>query len=177
MSNQGDIKADVLKKIHEGSVRMRPRVYFVAQVLGLALLSLAALVVTIFLLNFILFSIRLNRQDLLLAEGPGGWAAFIWFFPWGWFALDALLVWALERLLRMFRWGWRTPALYMVGGLVVFALGVGLVLDRATPLNDDLFEMRHELPLLVGSFYEGARHHDIDDTLQSFGIPLPPDGD
>lgn len=172
-----DLKTAVFERIRNERVHMRSRAYFIARVAGLVLLSIAALVVTIFLLNFILFSIRLNRQDLLLGAGPSGWAAFVWFFPWGWLALDVLLALALQWLLRTFRWGWRIPALYLFGGLAALSVVLGFAIDRGTMVNDDLFEMRQQLPAPLGAIYGAARHHDIDDALQRLGIPLPLDDD
>jgi len=177
MDTNDNIKESVLKRIHRGDIRMRSRMYFVVRVLGLVLVAALVLVVTLFLLNFILFSIRLNRQDMLLAAGPHGWQAFASFFPWEWLALDVLLVLALQWLLRTFRWGWRTPALYVFGGLALLVLAAGFAVDRGTTLNDDLFRMREQLPSPLKEVYIAARHHDIDDTLVQFGIPLPPDTD
>ena len=156
---------------------MRSRLYFMLELGAFVGVVLSALAVTVFIFNFILFCLRLNHQDLLLFEGPGGWLAFLEYFPWMWLFFDVFLLVALLWMLRTFRWGWRIPALYLLGGVFALALLVGLVLDRATPVNDDLFEMRHNLPPPLSTLYEGARYHDIDDTLRHFGIPLPPDVD
>ena len=155
---------------------MRPRAYFVLQVAALVFLGLVVLLVSVFIFNFILFSIRINRTDLLLGHGPRGWGAFIRFFPWTLLIIDVALIALLEWLLRQFRFGNKVPVLYLLAGLLLATAVVGLVVDRGTPLNDDLFQMRHGLLPPFGDVYGGVRHHDADDTLRGFGIlPPPPD--
>lgn len=173
-SEQKNLKDKVLGTIQSGEVTMRPRLYFSLQVAGLALLSFAVLVISVFIFNFILFSLRINHQDMLLGVGPRGWIPFLQFFPWPWLAIDIGLILILESLLRNFRLGYRVPALYLLGVLLFFTVAVAAVIDRGTPINDRLFERRHELPSPVGEFYLRARQYDGDDSLRRFGIP-PPD--
>lgn len=174
MSND-KLKERILAEIGAGKVAMRPRAYFVLQVAALVLVALAALVVSVFIFNFIVFIVRLNHEDLLLGMGLAGWGAFLLFFPWTLLALDVLLILALEWLLRKFSWGYKVPMLYLLAGILALTFLVGAVMDRATPLNDRLWEGRHGLPSPIRVIYQGARHHDVDDTLRQFGIPLPPD--
>jgi hypothetical protein len=171
------LKEKILKEIRSGQVTMRPRAYFVLQVAALVLLGLVVLLVSVFIFNFILFSIRLNHIDMLLGHGPRGWGAFTHFFPWTLFIIDVALIALAEWLMQQFRFGTKVPVLYLLGGLLLMTALVGLVVDRGTPLNDDLFQMRHGLPPPFGDVYGSARHHDADDTLRGFGIPPPSDAD
>lgn len=179
MSNEEmhNLKDRILGEIRQGKVNMRPRLYFTLTVAALVLVSFVVLVISVFIFNFILFSIRLNHQDSLLGFGPRGWGVFLAFFPWTLLLIDIALVLVLETLLRRFRFGYRVPVLYLLGGLVCLTVLTGAVLDRGTAFNDQLFERRHELPPPLENFYVRARHHDIDDSLRGFGIPLPPDID
>ena len=176
MSNQ-ELKDRILSQIRDGKVAMRPRAYFAAQVAALVVVALAALVVSVFIFNFIVFSIRINHVDSLLGFGPGGWLAFVTFFPWTLLVLDVLLVLVLEWLVRKFSWGYKVPALYLLAGLLALTFVTGALVDRATPLNDQLWRGRHGLPPPLRVIYIDARHHDADDTLRQFGVPLPPDTD
>lgn len=170
MQDPTNLKDKILQEIRSGQLSMRPRIFFVLQVAALIAVALATLVVSVFILNFILFSIRLNRADMLLSFGPGGWLAFLQFFPWTLLVLDMLLVAVLQWLVRKFKFGYRMPALYMLAALLMLTVIAGALVDRATPFNDRLFEMRRGLPSPVRDLYDGARDHDIDDTLRQFGI-------
>lgn len=171
------LKDRILREIRSGEVSMRPRAYFALKIAALVVVALAALGVSIFLFNFIAFSIRINSQDALFLMGPRGWGAFFAFFPWTLLALDALLVLALEWLVRRFSWGYKVPMLYLLAGLAVLTIGTGVLMDRATPLNDRLWHAHRGLPPPFGDLYRSARHHDVDDSLRQFGIPPPPDFD
>ena len=162
--NQESIKSRVLKDIHAGQVAMRPKVYFTLQIGALLFTAAAALAVSIFIFNFILFSIRINSHDALLSFGPRGWEAFITFFPWPLLLIDIGLVLLLELLLRQFKFGYKIPILYLLGGLLLVTATTAILVDRGTPFNDRLFEQSHRLPAPVGGWYENARR------------PLPPGG-
>jgi len=172
-----NLKDKILKDIREGRVHMRPRAYFALQVVALVLVAFAALVVSVFILNFIVFTIRLNRADMLLGQGLQGWLVFVGLFPWALLILDVLLVLVLELLLRKFQWGYKVPALYLLLGLLVLTVVAGVLVDRATPLNDQLWRGQRGLPPPLRDIYGHARHHDFDDSLRRFGIPPGPDVD
>jgi hypothetical protein len=172
-----NLKKKILDEIAAGKVYMRPRAYFVVQMTALVVVALAALVVSIFIFNFIAFSIRLNRADMLIGLGPQGWLTFLTFFPWTMLALDVLLVFVLEWLVRRFSWGYKVPMLYLLAGLLALTVFTGIAIDRATPLNDRLWHVHRGLPSPLRDIYLGARHHDIDDSLRAFGIAPGPDTD
>ncbi|MFZ2555982.1 MAG: hypothetical protein WAZ27_03960 [Minisyncoccia bacterium] len=152
-----DFKDKLLKEIHDGKVAMTPRAYFTLRMAALIGVLLAIVAVTIFIFNFIFFSIRVSSEEVLLFFGPRGWGAFLAFFPWPLLIADVALIALLQRLLRNFRFGYSVPILYLVAGLIVFAGVVGFALDRGTPLNDRLHDRRGDLPRPIGGFYEGAR--------------------
>lgn len=155
-----NLKEDILRKIRGKEVSMRPHFYFTLQVAGVALLALAALALSVFICNFILFGIRINSDDSLLHFGPRGLGAFLQFFPWWFLALDLLCIAGLQSLLRQFKFGYRSPILFMLLWLLAFTLAVGFVLDRGTGLNDELLRRADEHQLLppFDNVYGGARH-------------------
>jgi hypothetical protein len=151
------IKNKLLHDIRSGQLAMRPKFHFTLKVLALVAVVLAFLVVSIGILNFILFSIRIAGHDTLLSFGPRGFWAFMLFFPWSLLVLDIALIVLLQWLLRKFRFGYKIPVLYLLAGLVVATTVAGFVIDRGTPLNDRLYEMRgHGLPPPLGGFYDRA---------------------
>lgn len=169
-----NLKEKILADIRSGQVQMRPRLYFVLQVAALCMLAFVVLVISVFIITFILFSIRINRADTLLGFGPQGWGAFIHFFPWDLLLIDIALIALLQALLRTFRFGNKIPALYLLVGLLAATLVAGLVIDRGTPFNDTMMERHAGLPPPFGDLYGRARHRDIDDILQGFGAPPRP---
>lgn len=157
-NEQHDIKTQVLGKIRSGNLKMHPRYYFMVRVAALALLTIAILLFTIFICNFILFSIRINSSDSFLYFGPRGWGAFLASFPWEFLAVDAGLAIVLLRLLREFKFGYKSPFLFIAGGLVLLTIVAGVILDRATDFNDRFLRGAdaHELPSPLGEFYRDA---------------------
>lgn len=154
------MRGDVLARIRAHEVAMRPRVYFTLRFVALVAVSVAILLISIFIFNFILFSIRLNGDDALLGFGPRGIEAFLRFFPWTLLVLDIALVMLLQWLLRSFRFGYKRPVLPLLGGLLLFTLVAGLAMDRGTGVNEQLLRGadRHLLPPPFGDVYGRVRH-------------------
>lgn len=151
------LKEKLMNEIKSGEVAMTPRVYFTLQWVALVGTIAAILLVTVFIVNFIFFSIRLNTSEQLLGFGPQGFGAFLHFFPWHLAITDITLVFLLQWLLRRFKFGYRIPLLYLIGGLILGAGLIGFALDRATPFNDRLHEGRGRLPGPMRGFYDGAK--------------------
>lgn len=154
-----NIKEQILSKIRGHELSMRPRAYFVFKVAALAVVVLAVLAISIFIFNFILFSIRISRGDLFLGFGPRGFQAFLAFFPWDLFIIDAALIALLGWLVRQFSFGYKKPVLFLLAGLILFTGIFAVVLDRGTSVNDHFLREadKHHLPPPVGAFYINAR--------------------
>jgi hypothetical protein len=152
-------KDRILERIRQGERPMRSKAYFVARIIALALVALAVLAISIFLANFILFGIRINSHDALLGFGPRGLLLFVRMFPWPLLIIDIGLIILLEWLLRKFRFGYKSPVLYLFIGIIALSASAGFLIDRETDVNDRLLNRadRHELPGFDDVF-EGARH-------------------
>lgn len=195
-----NIKDAVLGKIHSGSLKMHPKYYFALRVAALAAVSLATLLITVFICNFLLFSIRINSSDSYLFFGPRGWGAFLALFPWDLFAIDVVLVGALLWLMRQFKFGYKSPILYIVLLLIAVTVAAGAFIDRATDLNDRALSAAdaHRLPGPVSVFYGSAHRlpppgqgvckcvvvsaqngvltvYDLRASTTPFTVELPPD--
>ncbi len=157
--NSHSSKETVLAKIREKSVHMRPKLFFTFETILAGLVAVVILVVSIALVNFILFGLRLNGHESLLGFGPRGLLAFFVVFPWPLLILDVLLVLFLETLLRRFKFGYRSPVLYLLLALLALATSAGLALDRGTSVNDRLlYQADHGgLPSPFGEIYEHMR--------------------
>ncbi len=160
MENNGNsLKERLLQKIHAREISMRPKLYFTLQIAALAFVALCVLVLSIFIFNFLLFTIRINSHDVLLGFGPRGFGAFLRFFPWERLVLDVALVVVLQWMLRAFKFGYKTPVMYLLLGLLGASAMLGFVVDRDTPFNDTLLREadEHLLPGVFGDFYGHAR--------------------
>jgi hypothetical protein len=158
-SNDQTGKENILAKIREKHVSMRPKLHFTLQTILTFVVATIVLVLSVAIANFILFGLRINGHESLLAFGPRGLFAFLLVFPWPLLALDILFIFILEKLLRRFKFGYRSPVLYLLIVLIAGALALGLALDRGTSFNDDLLRHadRGELPPPFGDVYEGVR--------------------
>ncbi|MDB5266833.1 MAG: hypothetical protein JWN89_648 [Parcubacteria group bacterium] len=153
-----NLKDSILDKINSRELSMRPRVYFTLKVAATVLTAGAVLLASIFIFNFIFFSLRINHHDALLGFGPRGFRAFLGFFPWALFFLDIGLLILLHFLLKHFKFAYKIPSLYLISALLLASFAVGLGLDR-TPLNDHFLRRsdEHGLPGPFNGFYEHAR--------------------
>ncbi len=156
----GSVRDSVLAQISSNQVRMRSRTFFVLRIIGIIVLALAILALSIAIVNFLSFTFRVNGQGSLLRFGGQGILIFLQVFPWPLLILDFVFLFFLERLLRVFRFGYRSPVLYLFIGIVLVAAVSGVLLDRGTPLNDDLLHQADNghLPPPLGALYQGSRH-------------------
>src|SRR6185503_9289372 len=154
-----NMKDAILRKINAKELSMHPRYYFALRVAALVAVSIGVLLVSVFICNFLLFSIRVNSADSYLYFGLRGWGAFLSFFPWDLFTIDVLLVGTLLWLLRQFKFGYKSPMLYIVLGLILITVAAGAFLDRATDINDRALRAADDdrLPGLLDMFYGTAR--------------------
>ena len=154
MSTKPDITQLVLEKIQKGEVSKRPKTYFVLQVALLVVLAVITLVLSLFVLSFIFFSIRASGQQFLLGFGERGLITLITLFPWTLLAVVAMLLLSLEWLVRSFEFGYRISVL-RIFGLIMLVVIPGSLLVNATPLHAFLLDQadRDQLPL-IGKVYE-----------------------
>lgn len=123
----------VMGQIHQGKIKMRPRVYFVIGSLLTFIGLVLSILTTIFLISLMRFS--------FLARGPMGeyraeelLSHFSWFGPI--FAILGLVIgiW----LLRRYDFSYKINFRIMVIGIVLSVIATGVVLDM-TGLNDTIF--------------------------------------
>ena len=128
-----NITGAVMDKIHHGKIKMRPKVYFIAGSLLAFLGLVASMLVSVFLVGLMRFSLRTHgpmgeyRLDQILSS-----------FPW-WAVVVAILgliigIW----LLRRYDFSYKINFKVVVISFVVAIIVAGWVID-ATGLNDILF--------------------------------------
>ncbi len=128
-----DITNSVMGQIHQGKIKMRPRLYFViGSVLTFTGLVLSILT-TIFFISLIRFSF-LARGPMVEYKAEELLAHFSWFGPI--FAILGLVIgiWLLYRYDFSYKINFRM----MIVGIVLAVIVAGVVLDM-TGLNDIIF--------------------------------------
>lgn len=173
MSNNLDIKNTVLEKIRKGEVSMRPRAVFTARVIATAALALLTLLVSVFVLSFVIFSVHESGEQFLLGFGTRGIAVFASLFPWIPLLVAVVLLFALEALLRTFSFGYRVPLL-RIFLWIILAAAAGTLLVGFTSVHSYLLDRANhdELPVL-GPLYEQvhdahAKHGFYRGTVAAF---------
>ena len=131
-TTEQSMEAAVLEQIRTDKISMHSKAYYYAKV-GLAiLLALVFFGVSMLVFYYIVFLLRASGRSLLVGFGSRGFLFYLEAFPWWILAVDVLLVIMLERLVRQFKFAYRSPALYVLAGLLaVSALaGYGLAHTR-----------------------------------------------
>ena len=167
LQRETNIKEKVLEKISTNELTMRPKSFFVFKATALIALAIAVLTISIFVCDFILLSLRINGHYSLLGFGSRGMWMFLTFFPWGLLLFDGFLVFLLERLLRQFRFGYRTPVLLLLLGLLIVTLSIGFFIDRSTDLNEQLLlrARKHQLMSPLDTYYDRAVHPSLEEGI------------
>lgn len=152
------IHDNVLEKIRQNEVKMRPRLYFTLKFIALIVVALLISIVSVFIFSFMLFSIRATSEAMLLGFGSRGWYLFFLMFPWPLLFIDVVLIAVLEWLLRQFRFGYKKSVVYLLLGLIVAIVSLGYLLDRGAHLHEGLLDRadHHNLPFMEG-MYEKVR--------------------
>ena len=159
-NNHTSLKEKVLGKIQAKKLSMHPKYYFWMRVAALVVVSILVLLISVFIFNFLLFSIRISSSDAFLGFGLRGWQAFLAFFPWDLLAVDAVLVAVLLWLLRQFKFGYKNPMLYVLLGICVLTVGAGIAVDQTTGINERFLKDAHEHrlpPPLIGLYGRAER--------------------
>ncbi len=155
-----NLKERVFAEIANDDVKIYSKAHFALRLILVAVVAILALIISVFLFTIVLFGLRVSGREALLNFGAAGFWAFLRFFPWALLVTDIVLVIALEWLLRRFRFGYRSPVLYLLLGLLAVSASLGFLIDRTTGVNDALLrqaDARH-LPNPIADLYEGMRH-------------------
>ena len=147
----------VLDKIRARELSIRPRFYFTLKSIALITVAVLTLLLSVTIGSFILFSIRTSYVTSLLGFGPSGLAIFLTLFPWPLLFLDIASIVLLEWMLRKFRFGYRSPLLYLLFGLLILILSVSSLIDNGHVSDFLLRGARDRGVPIAGDFYDRGR--------------------
>jgi len=150
------IKDKILAAIDTGKVKMRPRWHFILQtsliIVGVALISLTLL----FLISFIIFSLRNTGVWFAPSFGYRGIGVFLTSLPWLLIVLTVIFVVLLEILVKKYSFAYRQPLLYSALALVLIVT-IGGVAIAQTPFHRGVMRQTFERHLPIAEpFYRGG---------------------
>ncbi|HNW71440.1 MAG TPA: hypothetical protein PKZ36_00935 [Candidatus Paceibacterota bacterium] len=163
---QKEITKELFQRIEKEGLKQKSKTYFKLRIVFLVLIIIAIFIISIFLCSFVLFSLRASDQISLIGLGGHGTVLFFKLFPWGLFLLNsALIIWA-GLMIRSFRFGYKTPILYLGLGTVFVMTICGVIIDQGTSLQYNIWHDTHDNPIFIGSIYEKVRTRpDLDEKI------------
>jgi hypothetical protein len=149
----------VLESIKENKVEVYSKAHFTFRIILLAIVAVLTLAISVSILNFIFFSVRISGRGALLDFGSQGFWFFLQVFPWLPLVFDVALIAVLEWLVRKFRFGYRRSVLYVFLALFAVIVSLSIFLSQGTGLNDALFQQGGpgQPPGPFGALYDYAR--------------------
>lgn len=154
-----DFKKDILKKIKDGEIDMKPRWHFVLRSLLLILGIVTFVLLGIYILSFVFFFMQQSGVGFMPLYGFHGIIMFVVNSPWLLivFAGSALVI--LQLLVHKYSFSYRQPMVYTVIGVIVLVL-LGSYAIEKTLLHQRLqgFVEQNKIPVF-GSLYRGIDDH------------------
>jgi len=163
-NQQNPITQKVAQEIEKGKVKMKPRSYFIFRGILLSAGSVVVLLFIVYLVSFIIFSLRTSGLIFL----PGGFSSIGILFgalPWLLIGLAAFLVVILEAFAERFEFIHQRPLVYSLFVIIAVVLIGGFLIGN-TPLHNLLLysEQEGHLPFL------GPLYHSFDSQNVHNGI-------
>ena len=164
-------KNEILEKIKTGKVKMKPRSHFVFKTVLYVLGIIFAFLFAIFLISFIVFSLRVSGAWHFPAFGFRGLGLFLVSLPWLLVIFALILIVMLEIFAKKFSIVYKKPLLYSILGILVIVLLIGIVIAQ-TPMHGGLFRNVQEgkLPIMgpmyKGRFVEPSRNACIGEIVE-----------
>lgn len=129
-----NITENVMDQIHNGKVKMKPKIYFIIGSILTFVGLVSSFIVSIFLFGLIKFSLRTHgrmsqyRFDELVAN-----------FPWWTLVLAIIFLFLGIWLIRKYDFSYKREPWMIILGFVLVVIVSGWVMDM-TGLNDRLFQ-------------------------------------
>lgn len=182
-NKQINIKDEIIKKIESGEIHMTSKSYFVLKLGLLASLIILIFFTSTFLLSYILFSLSSGGHFFLLRFGVEGIYNFFVTLPWTLLVVNVLLVLLLDKLLKSFKFGYKSPALYLFIGTFVFVTLLSTLVNltsfhrnmeqravqKRLPLGNDLYSDTRSQKSLPNSFRGFVVSIQDNTFIMSFG--------
>lgn len=174
--NRTDIAGIVMDAIRSGSVHMKSRQRFALEALALVLGTVFTALALIYLISFIVFSLRAVGVLYVPFFRMAGIMAVLEAMPWVLVLFAFALLVAVELLVRRYAFAYRRPVLVTI--LIILSLGIigGAAAER-TRFHDRLFrDARLERLPFGGGFYRSFGERPVPDLHRGQVHEPGPDG-
>ncbi len=179
MNNQlekNHITEKVLSKIKTEKIKMKPKVYFILRMTLLVFGTIALASFVIYLISFIVFSLRASGILFLPKFGFPGMRILLSSLPWFLILISGVSIILLEIFTQKFRFVYRKPILYSLLVIIIIVF-MGSFLIEKTPLHSSLFWKAQEKRLpAIGSIYRDYGVPQIDNVHQGVISEIIEDG-
>ena len=167
------IAIEVLKKIECGEVKMRSRAYFIFKVGILMALTFLTLITSVVLVSYLIFSMTVGGDFILLGFGTKGIYRFLILLPWFLLVFNALLLFFLDYLLHRFKFGYNSPLVYLFLGTLVFVTTFSFIVNYTSFHKAILLraEGKH-MPVLGGFYGDLRKSHKSDGILRGLVVSV-----
>jgi len=175
-TNKKSIREKVLEIIKSGKIAMRPKWHFIFRaalfISGTAIVLLALL----YLVSFIIFSLRQTGLWFIPVFGSRGWFEFFTSFPWLLIVFAVIFILLLETLVRRYSLAFRRPLIYSILGIILIVIIGGAIINQ-TPLHRNLLRYTEENRLpFAGGLYRTFGFQQSRNTVVGNIIEINKDG-
>lgn len=159
-SSSPDVRSEVLHKIHRDEVKQRSRSYHVLKTIVIVVGILFVFLLSVFIISFVVFLVRVNGATILPSFGIRGIGLFFASLPWLLILLAVAFIFCIELLSRRFSVSYKRPLLYTILGIVFVVAVLGFVFGRIG-IHERLSSVsqKHDIPF-AGEMYKkpGMKH-------------------
>lgn len=174
---KNSIDDKIIDKIKKGEIKMKPRIFFILKIFLMILGALSLFFFIIYLISFIIFSLRASGALFLPRFGFLGVRMLFGYLPWFLIGIVLVLIIFLEIFSKRFTFIYRRPIIYSLLIIIILVLAIGFLIER-TSLHSGLFLSARDRNLpFMGPFYRnfGAPplhdvHHGIVAELIESGL-------
>lgn len=160
-----NLQNNILKKIKSGELDMKPRWHFALKGLLLVLGVVLVTLIGIYLLSFVMFTLRQSGVGFIPLYGFRGLSQFVMSSPWLLIALAGAFVVLLQILVSKYSFSYRRPLLYSMIGVVLLVLISSYAIEQ-TVMHQRLqqFSEQHNVPVFT-PMYRGIQENRPDNII------------
>lgn len=165
---QKNIKEVILGKIQSGEIQMTSKSYFMLRLCLMASVIFLIFIASTFLLSYILFSINAGGYVYLLGFGMKGFYHFLVALPWLLLLIITGLLILLDRLLKSFEFGYKSPILYLFMATLTIITVFGLLVNSTSFHGSMMRRAEEKYPELAPGF--NGLYGDIRKSHKKTGV-------
>lgn len=167
--NSIDVKSKVLEKIESGQVKMTPKLYFYFKIAVALAMIFSALLLSSFLISYIIYSLRIGGRIYLLSYGARGIYEFFMIFPWFVLVIDILILFFIDWLMKGFSFGYKSSIIFLFLGTFVLITVLGSLINFTIFNRAMMFRAEYNNLPVLSSYYDGIRRsHSRSGVFRGF---------